>query len=233
MPAVNAGFYFALSNGKNAGGLNRKKRTSGDLVNICPFCYHCRYLTEQTMPLSDEELITACRSGDEAAWETVVSKYKNLLFSIPRRAGLSHDLAADILQDVFTTLFLKLESLEKPEFLRAWLVTTTRYKTIHLIQRETRGRPASINGDDGEEDFEIPDQAILPDEKIVQIETALLIENSLAALDPRCRHLLTMLYLDDEQTHYADISEKLQIPLGSIGPTRSRCLRKLLEIMSK
>ena len=94
---------------------------------------------------NDEELVERARGGDESAWETIVYKYQNLLYSIPLRAGLHRDLAADVLQEVFTTLFQKIETLEKPEFLRAWLVTTTQHKTIHLIQRETRGKPKSID----------------------------------------------------------------------------------------
>ncbi len=180
---------------------------------------------------SDEELVKACRQGDEAAWETIVFKYQNLLHSIPRRAGLSRDLAADILQEVFTTLFLKLDSLEKPEFLRAWLTTTTRHKTIHLIQRETRGRPKFIDHDEGEVAFQLPDRAPLADDVLVQLERENQIEAAFNQIETRCRRLLTMLYLEPEQIPYAEITELLDIPLGSIGPTRARCLQKLLKFI--
>jgi RNA polymerase sigma factor (sigma-70 family) len=183
------------------------------------------------MVQSDEELIKSCRQGDEAAWETIVFKYQNLLHSIPRRAGLSRDLASDILQEVFTTLFLKLDSLEKPEFLRAWLITTTRHKTIHLIQRETRGRPKFIDHDEGEIAFQLPDRAPLADDVLVQLERENQIEDAFNQIEGRCRRLLTMLYLEAEQIPYAEISELLDIPLGSIGPTRARCLQKLLKFI--
>jgi DNA-directed RNA polymerase specialized sigma24 family protein len=78
--------------------------------------------------LSDEELVNACRGGDESAWETIVYKYQNMLYAIPKRAGLSQDLAADVLQDVFKTLFEKLDAIEQPQYLRAWLTTTARIK---------------------------------------------------------------------------------------------------------
>lgn len=181
--------------------------------------------------ISDAELVAACRRGDESAWEKIVVKYQNMLFSIPRRAGLSADLASDVLQDVFITLFEKLDSLEQPQFLRAWLTTTTRHKTIHLIQRETRGRPKSI--DEIEEDgfFEFPDHAPLPDEVLIQLEKEVQIETALAKLDDRCRSLVSMLYLDLEQVPYTEISQILGIPLGSIGPTRARCLQKLINFL--
>lgn len=183
------------------------------------------------MDLSDEELVKACREGDETAWEAITYKYQKLLFSIPRRAGLSQDLAADVLQDVFTTLFIKLDSLEKPEFLRAWLITTTKHKTIHLISRETRGRPRSIDGQEDDPAMQVVDKAPLADEVLVRLERQSQIETAFTEIEERCRQLLMMLYLDDHKIPYSEIVEKLNIPLGSIGPTRARCLQKLLKFI--
>ncbi len=187
------------------------------------------------MPMiqTDEELIKACREGDEAAWEAVVFKYQRLLMSIPRRAGLGIDLASDVLQDVFTTLFQKLDKLEKPEFLRAWLITTTRHKTINLIQRETRGRPISIDDTETDFPFEIADGALLPDEVLIRFELETQIENAFSQIEDRCRKLLMMLYIEQTTLSYSEISEQLSIPLGSIGPTRARCLEKLIKFMPK
>ncbi|MBS1796551.1 MAG: sigma-70 family RNA polymerase sigma factor [Acidobacteria bacterium] len=180
---------------------------------------------------SDEELVRACRAGDESAWERIVVKYQNLLFSIPRRAGLEKDLAADVLQEVFTTLFEKLDTLEKPEYLRAWLITTTRHKTIHLVQREARGRPRYIDDDESETAFQIPDRAPLADERLIRLEKANQVEAAFGQIEERCQRLLTMLYLEKDQVPYAEIAEILKIPLGSIGPTRARCLQKLLKFI--
>ena len=173
----------------------------------------------------------ACRQGDESAWEALVHRYQNLLFSIPRRAGLNRDLAADVLQNVFTTLFIKIGSLEKPEFVRAWLITTARHKTIHLISKETRGRPVSIDDDENEVPVLIADGSPSAVENLIRVERDLQIGEAFEQLDPRCRQLLTMLYLDDDKTPYGGIADILDIPLGSIGPTRARCLKKLLKFM--
>lgn len=183
------------------------------------------------MTLTDEELVMACRGGDESAWEAITLKYQSLLFSIPRRAGLSRDLASDVLQEVFVTLFRKLDQLEKPEFLKAWLVTTTRHKTIHLIKRETRGRPISIDDVDHEHAFEIPDKSPLADDALIRLERETQIEAAFTHLDDRCRRLLVMLYMESEAISYAEIAENLQLPLGSIGPTKARCLQKLLKFI--
>ena len=184
------------------------------------------------MHRSDEELVSACRDGDDSAWEAITYRYQRLLFSIPRRAGLGQDLAADVLQDVFTTLYIKLDKLEKPEFLRAWLVTTTKHKTIHTITRENRGRPIFLDDDEGDTAFEIADPGILADERMVRLERAQQIESALTLIDTRCRELLIKLYLDDEKVPYSEIADQLDIPLGSIGPTRARCLQKLLKFIS-
>lgn len=184
-----------------------------------------------TINLSDKELISACRGGDETAWEMIVYRYQNLLYSIPRRAGLSEDLAADILQDVFMTLFEKLESLEQPQFLRAWLMTTTRYKTIHFIQRETRGKPTALFDEENKLRFELLDESLLPDENLLRLEKENQVEAALEKIDERCRRLLSMLYLETDTVSYHEISETLEIPLGSIGPTRSRCLQKLAKLL--
>lgn len=182
------------------------------------------------MAETDEELVKACRRGDESAWETIVYKYQKLLFSIPRRAGLSRDLASDVLQEVFTALFEKLDTLENPEFLRAWLVTTAQYKTLQLIYREKRGKYKSID-DESELVFEIPDAQLPADETIIRLEKEKQIELALTSIDERCSRLLTMLYLETQSVSYADIAHILNIPTGSIGPTRARCLKKLIKLL--
>ena len=179
----------------------------------------------------DEELIIACRSGLETAWEIVVHKYQNLVFSIPRRAGLGGDAASDVLQEVFKTLFEKLDSIEQPQFLRAWLTTTARHKTIHYIQREKRGKIQPLFGEDNEINYEIPDRALLPDEILVRLEKENQIEAALSKIDDRCRRLLTMLYFETGQIPYQEIADALDLPVGSIGPTRARCLKKLLKFL--
>lgn len=180
---------------------------------------------------TDGDLVLACRRGDEWAWEEIVLRYQRLLFSIPRRAGLSSDQASDVLQEVFTTLFQKLDHLEKPDCLRAWLMTTAKHKTIHFIDRERRGGRHRYIDDDNDPVFEVIDGAALPDETLIALERDLEIEMALSRLKEPCLRLLTMLYLEDGEFSYADIAEELRIPLGSVGPTRARCLEKLMKLM--
>ncbi len=191
----------------------------------------CLPMVKITSDSPDEQLVVACRDGNETAWELIVYKYQNLIFSVPRRAGLDRDAASDVLQEVFKTLFEKLDSLEQPQFLRAWLTTTARHKTIHYIQKEKRGKIQPLFDEENEINYEIPDRAPLPDEVLVRLEKENQVELALSKIDDRCRRLLTMLYFETEQIPYQQISETLDLPLGSIGPTRARCLKKLLKFL--
>jgi len=184
---------------------------------------------------SDLELVTACRRGDQRAWEKLIGRYQRLIYAIPRRAGLDEDQAAEIFQDVFTTLFQKLNDIEEPERLQAWLVTTARRKTWRTISK-AHGQPGSemiTNERAQEAAAAIRDEAPLPDEQLLILEEQHRIRTALSLLDPRCRTLLQMLFYLPEPPPYAEIAAALGIPEGSIGPTRARCLGKLLQVLNK
>jgi RNA polymerase sigma factor (sigma-70 family) len=76
--------------------------------------------------LSDTELVERCRAGQQSAWNTLVRRYQRLVFTVPRRAGLSEDQAADVFQVVFSRLFEHLDRLGDPSRVQAWLVTTAK-----------------------------------------------------------------------------------------------------------
>jgi RNA polymerase sigma factor (sigma-70 family) len=183
---------------------------------------------------SDLQVVLACRRGDQLAWEKLIRRYQRLIYAIPRRAGLDEDQAAEIFQDVFTTLLQKLNDIHEPERLQAWLVTTARRRTLRTISK-MHSRPESDgNADESADDVAgIPDQAPLPDEQLVILEEQHQVRTALLALDPRCRTLLEMLFYRQEAASYAEIAEVLGIPEGSVGPTRARCLGKLLRMLKK
>ena len=183
---------------------------------------------------SDLELVLACRRGDQLAWEKLIRRYQRLIYAIPLRAGLDEDQAADIFQDVFTTLFQKLDDIEEPEKLQAWLVTTTRRKTWRIISQSQVGGRAATNHDlQQEEASTIRDETPLPDEQLLMLEEQHRIRTALSSLDQRCRTLLELLFYRREPPSYAEIAASLGIPEGSIGPTRARCLAKLLRVLEK
>jgi RNA polymerase sigma factor (sigma-70 family) len=180
---------------------------------------------------SDLQLVLACRQGDQRAWEKLVRRYQRLIYAIPLRAGLGEDQAADIFQDVFTTFFEKLNDIEEPERLQAWLVTTARRKTWRTISKEGRASLERITDEAAHEASSIPDNAPLPDEQLLILEEQHRIRIALSLLDQRCRTLLEMLFYLPEPPSYSEIAAALGIPEGSIGPTRARCLGKLLRLL--
>jgi RNA polymerase sigma factor (sigma-70 family) len=189
--------------------------------------------TPEQMEDSDLQLVLACRRGDQLAWETLIRRYQRLIYAIPRRAGLDDDQAAEIFQDVFTTLFQKLNDIHEPERLHAWLVTTARRKTLRIISKMHIRAGSDANADEPENEAEIPDETPLPDEQLIILEEQHQVRIALSLLDARCRKLLQMLFYRPEPPSYGEIAAALGIPEGSIGPTRARCLGKLLRLLKK
>jgi RNA polymerase sigma factor (sigma-70 family) len=183
---------------------------------------------------SDEELLAGCRRGDESAWEALVSRYQRLIYAIPRRAGLDEDAASEIFQDVFTALLESIESIEQPSRLQAWLVTTAKRKTWRSVSRMKVLRPFASEEDEGRDEmYDIADERVLPEEALVRLEEQHLVRAALGELEERCRKLLQMLFYATEPPPYSEIAAALGTSEGSIGPTRARCLKKLLDVLRK
>src|SRR6185503_16263321 len=182
------------------------KRSYGLDNQVLPTLFWCCPEPLIQMEDSDLQLVLACRRGDQLAWETLIRRYQRLIYAIPRRAGLDDDQAAEIFQDVFTTLFQKLNDIQEPERLQAWLVTTARRKTLRIISK-MHGQPGSdANADESEQEAKIPDAAPLPDEQLMILEEQHQVRMALSLLDPRCRALLQMLFYQSEPPSYAEIA---------------------------
>jgi RNA polymerase sigma factor (sigma-70 family) len=175
-------------------------------------------------------LLHACRAGDPDAWEQLVRRYQRLIYTIPRRAGLSDDAAAEVFQRVWVILFEHLDRIEQPERLAGWLATAARRESWRQIRSE-RVRSVSVEHDPGDEIAQLVDTAILPDELIERVERQQIVREALELLEDRCRNLLTILFYSVEPPPYAEVAARLDIPEGSVGPTRARCLRKLQHLI--
>jgi RNA polymerase sigma factor (sigma-70 family) len=182
------------------------------------------------MEENDLQLVLACRRGDQLAWERLIRRYQRLTYAIPLRAGLDEDQAAEIFQDVFTTLFQKLNAIEQPEKLQAWLVTIARRKTLHALSKAKVRQQSYVNADE-QAPTTLRDEMPLPDEQLLILEQQHRIRTALSSLDERCRTLLKMLFYLAVPVSYAEIATSLGVPEGSIGPMRARCLAKLLRIL--
>ncbi|MGQ9494454.1 MAG: RNA polymerase sigma factor [Anaerolineae bacterium] len=181
---------------------------------------------------TDAQLIRACLNGQNWAWDTLVDRYKRLVYSIALRAGLRQEDAADVFQTVFTLLVENLPNLRTPQGLAAWLITTTRRTGWNAIRKRNRELPQSLvaQSDGGAnrpaEEWLLnghPDESTWVDQALVR--------EALERLGGRCKELLWLLYYDPMELSYEQISQRMRLPLGSIGPTRARCLQKMRKIL--
>lgn len=184
------------------------------------------------MTVLDRDLILACRKGDSRAWRRLLNKYERLVYSIPLRYGLSRDDAADIAQLTFTILIQSLDDLSDDSRLGAWLSTVAKRHTWRHLER-TRHESASEHL----EDMDLAKSASLlgrsdPD-SIEHWELSAWLEEGLARLGGACRKLLLALYFQPEKPSYAKIAGSLGVPVGSVGPTRARCLKRLRGILGE
>ncbi len=176
---------------------------------------------------SDEELVLACAQGDDDAWATLVARYQRLLYSIPRRAGLDEDAAADILQQTFLKLLQNLNKIQQPAQIHAWLVTTARRETLHFLRRQKSAPKISLDDDGDGEQRDFPSGEPLADDVLLAMERQHRVRSAVTGMDERCRNLITLLFYRQDQVSYSEIAQILGISEGSIGPTRARCLEKL------
>jgi RNA polymerase sigma factor (sigma-70 family) len=188
-------------------------------------------------PISEDDaaLITRCRNGDAQAWAALVHRYQRLVYAIVRRIGADEHAAADIFQTVFARLLEHLPGLTQPERLQAWIVTTTKREALrsrHVAQRTVSLTRTDDDGDAVAFEDSLPDPAPLAEAALDHLQQLDLLRDGLERLDKRCRDLLTLLFSDDDaRAAYDEVARRLAVPVGSIGPTRSRCLAKLRRLV--
>lgn len=159
--------------------------------------------------------------------------YARLVRSVPVRYGLTADEVDDIAQEVFLALAQSLHEIEDPERLSGWLATTTRRFTWRALQRRRREQPLATS-----DDTDPPASPALFSTSNFTLDDLLngwfrqeALEQGLRRLSARCQELLRLLFLDKQQPDYDAISRYLDIPKGSIGPTRNRCLQHLRSLL--
>jgi RNA polymerase sigma factor (sigma-70 family) len=176
------------------------------------------------VPQGDPELIQACLRGDKAAWDALVERYGRLVYSIPRRYGLTAEDADDVFQGVFLTAYRALGNLKDRSRLSSWLITTTHRECWRVGKRSSRYPNL---------DEQIDNVAEPKEEQVEDWERRHLVRQALASLGGRCEQLLKLLFMEQHEASYERIAEKLEMKIGSIGPTRARCLEKLEQILQE
>lgn len=172
-------------------------------------------------------LVIAAATGDESAWESLVDRFADLVWSVARAHGLDHADAADVSQTTWLHLAEHIARINEPDKVGAWLITTARRESLRTI----RGVRRHVLMEDSP-DWQLQDPTIEVDERLADLITQARVRAAFDSLAEPCRQLLRILMADPPPS-YADVSEALSIPIGSIGPTRARCLQRLRQLLAR
>ena len=176
------------------------------------------------LELSTSELLAEAAAGDSAAWDELVRRYSGLVWAVARGFALSMADAADVSQTTWLRLVEHLTKLREPEHLGGWLATTTRNECLRLLRKNGREIVEADAGIDVESGEPTPEAVVLDNER------DRLLWLSLGEIPQRCQVLLRALSLSPPPS-YGEVSAALGMPVGSIGPTRARCLDHLKKRM--
>jgi RNA polymerase sigma factor (sigma-70 family) len=179
-------------------------------------------------PRTDTELVSACLSGDQQAWNGLIDRYSRLIFSIPLRQGLSREDAADVYQAVCLDLVTELPKLRDPQALPAWLIRTTARKTGKWKRRNDRFVP-----EEGHFAETVQDHDDLPDSIIEHCQRTQALRDGITALPERCQAMVRMLFFESPARPYREVAQALGVATGSIGFMRMKCLDRLRSVLER
>jgi len=195
--------------------------------------------TDSPRPL--RALLPELRARDNAAWAELVRRYERLVWSIPRAAGLDGADAEDVFQSTWQALLRQIDLIRDADALPSWIITTAR----RLSQR-TRARLARQAVGLPEGEVEPEESGERPEDSCERLERRQQVLEALEALSPRCRTLLERLFgfanaagkaggsaSHGDSTSYQSVAADLGLPMGSIGPTRQRCLARLAVLLKQ
>ena len=174
-------------------------------------------------PVSASFLVSRVKMGDQEAWDALVERYASLIWFTCRRYRLNGADAEDVGQRVWLHLVTHVGTIRDPAALPGWLVTTTRRECARVLRSAQRAQPG-----DHAPDFEhIAEQTSrTAEEEVLAAERHAALREALTDLPPAWQRLMAMLSADPP-VPYAEISSRLGIAVGSIGPTRARCLDRI------
>jgi RNA polymerase sigma factor (sigma-70 family) len=172
-------------------------------------------------------LVRAAAQGDRVAWEALVDGYAGLVWATARGYRLSDGDTQDVTQTTWLRLVENIGRLTDPGRVGAWLATTVRRECLRVLRQSKR---TSLI--DQWDDVVDVDGAVDPDAGLIRLEETDAVRAALEQLSPSAQALLRLLMLDPPPS-YAEVSAALGIPVGSIGPTRGRCLRKLEALLGE
>ncbi|MDT4927671.1 MAG: hypothetical protein QOF92_538 [Pseudonocardiales bacterium] len=166
-------------------------------------------------------LFRAYRAGDEAGMSELVTLLTPILWHTSRAQRLDRTTAEDVVQSVWLAFVRTADSIADPQAVLQWLIVSTRREAWRVAKRSDRVQPTEFEDDDV-----VTPPSDLPEERVLRDEGDSRLWQHIAELSVRCRALLRVIAFAD-RPDYAAVAQALGMPVGSIGPTRGRCLAKL------
>ncbi len=172
-------------------------------------------------------LVRQAAAGDKSAWERLVDQYSRLIWAMTRDFRLAEIDAADVVQTTWLRLLEHIDRIEYPERIGSWLATTARHECLrHLAASKRVLLVSDHDATFGQSTEHQPDV----EERLLAGERAQEVRAAVSTLPGRSQQLLALL-MADPPISYTEISDQLGLPIGSIGPTRGRCLERLRLIL--
>jgi len=168
------------------------------------------------------DLLRRAAAGDDAAWREIVGHYQRLVHATIRSFRVTPSDAEDLFQETFLRLYRHATGLRDSRALTRWLIVTARNLCLDHVARQ-RSRPTETL------DAETLAVDAKPLTEMIHLERAQAVREAIQAMPERCRDLLWMLYFEHERPDYEAAARAFNMPLGSVGPTRMRCLEHLLR----
>jgi RNA polymerase sigma factor (sigma-70 family) len=178
----------------------------------------------------DARLVGGCLRGDDRAWNALVDKYKNLVYSIVLKYRANQDEAADLFQGVWLDAFNDLPKLRKKSAFKPWLISLTTHKCFHWkkqSQRRLQHETELSDPDLLEEQFSADPQFV---EELARNQ---LVRDAISKLSPRCKEMIRLLFFSFPPMPYQELAEHLGLATGSIGFIRGKCLERLKKQLEK
>lgn len=167
----------------------------------------------------------AWKDGDRAALDELVRRVTPVLWQVIRSYGLDQTSAEDVVQNTWLTLIRKSDQVRDDQAVLRWLTMTARREAWRVAQAQTRSYPT----EEAVIEVSLP-VSRSPETEVVETDSIRRLWGHVGQLDARCQHLLRVVAFQ-QRPDYAALASRLEMPMGSVGPTRSRCLAKLRTLM--
>jgi len=172
------------------------------------------------------DLLRRAAAGDDAAWREIVAHYQRLVYATIRTFRIPPSDAEDLFQETFLRLYRHATGLRDSRALARWLIVTARNLCLDHVERSRTRQQVELEA-------ETIAMAPVPLSEMIHLERAQIVREAIQELPERCRDLLWTLYFEQDGPNYESVARAFGMPLGSVGPTRARCLDQLLRILRR